>query len=970
MSGNVRLIRNPVAVFLVCLASVFAAVTPGRATEVQLLPPAISDLLPSGTVGVVLAPDFDELAGEVQRIVKAFDAEAATRADLNALVEKGISGFHQHFDSSGSFVLAVALPQGGPATPTFTVIGPAADPKAKVEEILAPMGMAAGQIRNGFLAVSSDPTYAPSAQRSSILDDMPAGDLSVRVDLEQLVQTLGPMLKAVVGMGMAGAAADTTRNFPLGPQQQSDVISVLSDILDSAKTLDLAVDYRGSTLVLHSRFETLEGSTLAPGPQPAIADGIELARLLPPDAKLVSATAMNLDSVLDLYRRSLGIMNGISSQDLPGGFGKLSGDLLNSLFENPEWMSAPNAVSLGFVSGSPELTIVSRLEGVAGRWNDIVGTLQALSDVSPDFSLERKALEVPGGWEAESLHIDLALPDSLKASDGDAAMAMAMLRALIPTVYEAHRDDLGMWMATSHEQDFRDLLVRVDADEWPKPAPELESALQWAGEGTQSVYTMEARGLIDSALDLLRGFMDIPLAKSPPVRVDGAIKIEGNSYSQLLRLNLEDAAALIQELMHVFQSMDSGNQDESKEASVVPSDGAPPGGALSLEEATRLAAKLQPAIETMRGHSFSEDVSVSVIDDAEARKYFDRQLRDELPEGMLESYSTVYADLGMMEKGSSMLGSILNLLEEQAGGFYDPRTRGFYMLDDMPRATAPIIMVHELTHALDDQVFDLESFLDDAKANNDALTARGCVGEGSGMITMTVWVTRAMMKGELDTKAITAFAESQAGQAKVLRSTAPVIANALTAPYLVGQRFLGRGDLLSVTTKVPAADIDHAFEHPPLSMEQVLHPEKYWSTADYDAPREVELPDLTEHFDAGFEAGYRGVLGELDLASLTGWRVDLENPQSLLQGETSTAAARGWDGDQFCLYRNGERSLTALGIVFDSDEDAQEFANAVDLPEGSQISVEADRVAILCGDVEAASPGTSTDLLEEMRVGD
>jgi hypothetical protein len=955
------------------LSLIFASVGSSAAADLQLLPTQLSENLPAGTVAVLLAPSFAQFADDTQSIVGLFDEEAAARADLRELVESKMPGIWSVVDEHGPVVLAMALAPGGPGAPSFTVIAQLVNADMGANDVVAAVEMASIRVDDGFVTLSSDPNYSPSPERVAILDDMPTGDISVRIDLEAVVQTFGPMLEAIVGMGLAGAVADSTNGFDMDSDQQGTAIDVLGKFLDSAKTFDLAVDYNGDELKIHSRFGTLEGSVLSPGPQPEFGGALELARLLPQEHSFFHASAINLESILELYGQALEVLSAIATSELPEEVGGLYSELMTELFDHLELFSSPYAGSVGFRDGSPEITTVIRNERAGAEMKSLLDFFEGLSSRTDMVNMTRSAAEIPGGWDAERVEVELNFSGLMDPEDAESAIVMGVIQALIPSFYVAHRDDLGLWMATSDRVRFLDLAARVDQDAWPKIPPALEDALQWSGEGTQSLSTIEARSFLNSIFDLVRGFIEIPLGHAPPARVDFALKIDAAGYGGELRMNLKDAAALIQELMETFQHFDSDDEieaDEPEEASLLPAPGGRPSDSLTRKEAADMAADLRPAIEEMRGHFFAQNVDVAVVSDEEAREYFLRRLTEMLPDDMLDGYEEAYRDLGLIEAKQSLLDEFLSLLEEQAGGFYDPEEKAFFMLDDMPRSSAPIIMVHELTHALDDQVYGLQESYDAVINNNDQLNARGCVTEGSGMITMTHWLTKAVLSGRVDAGAISELGESQAGQAERLRAAPAVLANSLIAPYILGQRFLGRGNMMAAIGAVPSEDIDAAFHDPPLSMEQVLHPEKYWDESLYDAPRELSLPDLSRDIGSDWQRLYEGVLGELDLASLTGMRLSPDDPSAMLSVDFSTPAAHGWDGDRFYVHRRDGRSVTVIAIVFDSPEDADEFVAAVHLPPGSAVAIDDDRVAMVCGEFDADANDLAQRALTGMRVED
>src|SRR6059036_1111287 len=144
----------------------------------------------------------------------------------------------------------------------------------------------------------------------------------------------------------------------------------------------------------------------------------------------------------------------------------------------------------------------------------------------------------------------------------------------------------------------------------------------------------------------------------------------------------------------------------------------------------------------------------------------------------------------------------------------------------MPGSIAPVIVAHELTHALDDQYFHIDGMLERADGDGERAGGVAAVVEGSGTLAMTLFLVRDMASGQLTPDAAREFRESEAGQARRLKAAPQVVQRFLVGPYVLGMYFLLRGDFAALPRDtVPKEDLDRAFRDPPVSWEQVLHPE-------------------------------------------------------------------------------------------------------------------------------------------------
>jgi hypothetical protein len=315
---------------------------------------------------------------------------------------------------------------------------------------------------------------------------------------------------------------------------------------------------------------------------------------------------------------------------------------------------------------------------------------------------------------------------------------------------------------------------------------------------------------------------------------------------------------------------------------------------------------------------------------------------------------------------------LLNALGEQLGGYYDPTTETFFVLEGLPEAVAPLVIVHELTHALEDQHYDLDGRLATALENDDRLFALSALHEGSAMLVMTAWSIEAVARDEISQVDLASLG-SLSGAGQAFEALPELLKRQFIGPYVLGTIFLVRGDLERVAGPYPGADAKLAFAEPPLSSEQVLHPEKYWDqdlrdepAAEVDSPfRNISLGAVGGRW-AAWEVEGAGVLGELGLAVLA--EPDAGPPAGSLawmagQGWTNEAAS-GWDGDRWELWRRGTERSVILLTVWDSAADAKQFASALARTSNGRLRwlTEKGRVAVIAG----SSPERERRLLKRL----
>ena len=342
--------------------------------------------------------------------------------------------------------------------------------------------------------------------------------------------------------------------------------------------------------------------------------------------------------------------------------------------------------------------------------------------------------------------------------------------------------------------------------------------------------------------------------------------------------------------------------------------------------------EITPRVAALRGREFKKPVGASVHTPDQFLEFAMKSLEEDYAPGQMQAWSDAYELIGLTDPGTDLLEISLEFLKSQVGGYYDPKTSTFYMISTFNQGgLADIIMAHELTHALDDQYYDLDGMLKMARdLSSDAEFALRAVVEGSGTSLMNLYTAEGVMKGylELDGAAMMEMMEEQAEQ---LETMPAFLIMSLALPYLEGNKFLVKTtSALEGSMKKPDIhDLDHAFKNPPLSAEQVLHFEKYWDPEQRDDPTPVTLPDMSAGLGEGWTLRDTDTLGEVACYTVSQDPLpDFSSIEGQL-GSWTNEAASGWDGDLYQLYGGPEgQRLLVWAMVWDSVKDRQEFASA------------------------------------------
>jgi hypothetical protein len=271
--------------------------------------------------------------------------------------------------------------------------------------------------------------------------------------------------------------------------------------------------------------------------------------------------------------------------------------------------------------------------------------------------------------------------------------------------------------------------------------------------------------------------------------------------------------------------------------------------------------------------------------------------------------------LGLLPPDASYRDTVLGLLTEQVAGFYDPQVRELYIADWIAPAMQRMVMAHEIGHALQDQTMDLLRFTKPNRENGDEQLARQALIEGDGVALMVEFMLRDMnMKQDpwADDTVVNAIGATTGLSAGELFDKAPlVLKETLLFPYRDGLRFIAQ----SRRTR-PWSDIDAMYAKPPLSTEQILHPQKYRQG---EKPTALKTPPLTALKDG--RKLYTNVVGELVFSIFF--------RQHGLEKEPAERAAAGWGGDRAFVYATEAGDLFIDFSTWDTEMDAIEAAEAM-----------------------------------------
>jgi hypothetical protein len=341
---------------------------------------------------------------------------------------------------------------------------------------------------------------------------------------------------------------------------------------------------------------------------------------------------------------------------------------------------------------------------------------------------------------------------------------------------------------------------------------------------------------------------------------------------------------------------------------------APPaaaGKAQSPADFITAADEVLAQMSLITGLALRSPLKKSLRSREEIRDYVIRQMKEDRTPAERYADARSTEALGLIPKGFDMDTFLINVLTEQIEGLYDPKAHEFFIADWSPPEDQRMVMAHELTHALQDQHFQIEAWARAARPNDDAELAREAFLEGSAtaaMVDFLMLPTGRSLKDLPDFDASVFVGDPS--DAPTLKKAPPFLKDSLLFPYLNGLNFSAAFLRDSGWSGLPAV-----FARPPASTQQILHPDLYKSGK---IPARVTLPQLGELLGDKWAKLDENLIGEF------GWNEILKQ---FLDPERGKSLAAAWDGDRYIVYeqKQTKKLLLAICIRLDSELHAARF---------------------------------------------
>lgn len=343
-------------------------------------------------------------------------------------------------------------------------------------------------------------------------------------------------------------------------------------------------------------------------------------------------------------------------------------------------------------------------------------------------------------------------------------------------------------------------------------------------------------------------------------------------------------------------------------------------------------ADLARFVERERGLRFEHAVRTDFLSDKafRARVTDDEELSAE-DQASIHHYEGLFRALGLVEGKLDLRASQNQLTGEGVIGLYVPDEDRIYVRGDRITIGMRPTIVHELTHALQAQHFDLEPRT--RLSGED--TAFTSLVEADALRIQDAYV-RSLPEGQQ--RAVDAEERRQADDTD-LEGVPEILTELFALPYVFGPPFVE-----ALEADGGSKAIDRAFRRPPSTEEHIIEPHSY---LDGDRPAKVAAPKLRRGEKA---VGTPDDFGMLSLLLVLGERLSFGD---------AWRAVDGWKGDASRDFRSKGKDCIRVRTRVDTPQDATELLGALRVWAAGRASATTSSTGDIV-EFSSCDPGTST----------
>jgi hypothetical protein len=302
----------------------------------------------------------------------------------------------------------------------------------------------------------------------------------------------------------------------------------------------------------------------------------------------------------------------------------------------------------------------------------------------------------------------------------------------------------------------------------------------------------------------------------------------------------------------------------------------------------------------------------------EVQSYLEKSMKDDKDAKRLERSSAVLRKFGLIPHNFDLGSFLVAMLREQVAGYYDAKTKTVNLLNWLDAESQKPVLAHELTHALQDQSFEIEKWMkgsgevadnkkDDPSPadieNDEETSARQAIVEGQAMVVMLDYSLAPQGKTTLNSPQVVDGIEQGMLQGTpdtpIFRGAPMFIKEELTFPYRYGLDFT----LALLKAGGPELAYAGAFKDPPKTSREIMEPKTYL-THEKLAP--MKMIDMEKDFK-GYDPFDIGAMGEFDVDVLV---------EQYAGRDEATAMYPAWRGGYYFAGKPKGQKSAPIAVVY------------------------------------------------------
>ena len=322
------------------------------------------------------------------------------------------------------------------------------------------------------------------------------------------------------------------------------------------------------------------------------------------------------------------------------------------------------------------------------------------------------------------------------------------------------------------------------------------------------------------------------------------------------------------------------------------------------------ANRIVDDLTTISGMARRHAVPCGFITKEQINEFLRKRIKESVKPEDIRAEEMTLKKFGLVPRDFDLAKNTVDLLTEQAAAFYDYEKKKLFITETTPADTQEPVLAHELSHALADQNFNLAKFIKQGRKSDDGATARLAVMEGQATWLMAEFLAHKLGKSLKDSPEMVSMMSAMSeggGQFPVFDNAPLYLRNTLVFPYTRGMLFQN-----AVYQRDGVAGFAEVFRKPPVSTQQILHPERYFSNT---KPSDPTLPD--PHL-RGYKGLVGGSLGELEHSIII---------EQAAGKDRAAGLAPHWRGSNFMLMekKSTARAVLLYAVEWDTEDAARDY---------------------------------------------